>query len=147
MLIIPFRWTGDPQVAFLLSAVSGVVIFLNSVLYLSDPFYPYATAGLLAGAVIMGCAAGLRWRSRYRRELGAVILVVAFVSLFGVSGFYLGTVLGVLGGGLAIAAWRPSIYGAPNSAAFAKALGPPCGRCGKHVPSWTSRCPYCGYPE
>ncbi|MCI4331021.1 MAG: zinc ribbon domain-containing protein, partial [Thermoplasmata archaeon] len=107
----------------------------------------YVDLGLLAGAVIVACAAGMRTQPRNRRQLGALILVVALVSFFGVSGFGLGSTLAVIGGALAIWSRGVPFVNRTGGSVLSNALGPPCPRCGKHIPTWTSKCPYCGYPE
>jgi hypothetical protein len=137
----------DLEVAFILSATGGALIFLQSVLLLSAAHYPLAAAGTLSGALIVAAAGWFRSRIRRRRELGMMIVVVALISFFTISGFFLGALLALVGGLLAITARGSRFLNPRTSMLTSQSLGPPCPRCGKGRPSWTSKWPYCAYPD
>jgi hypothetical protein len=147
MWIIPRAWTTDPDVAFILCAAAGALIFVDGGLALAydSSFLPFLSLAL--GVVIFGSALAFRSRISYRKPLGGLVMALSLVSFFAYSGFFLGALLGLAGGVFAIAA-RGGSYLNPRTSLFgSQSLGPPCPRCGKSVPSWTSKCPYCGYPE
>ena len=147
MIVIPRSWATDPQVAVILSALAGVLILGQSLVGLSGPPQLRLDAGALIGLVIVGSALWIRTRSRYRPALGGLILGLSLLSLVVVSGYFFGAILGVIGGALALAS-RGSPFGIQRpSPVTAQSLGPPCPRCGRHIPTWTSKCPYCGYPD
>jgi hypothetical protein len=147
MWIIPRSTASDPLLAFVLSAVGGVLIFLDSVVALSNVATPLDAFGVIAGGIIVGAAMSFRSRVTHRKEMGGLILGLSFLSFFGYSGYFLGSVLGVIGGALALAARGGSFTLRRSSTFTTESLGPPCPHCGRGIPTWTSKCPYCGYPE
>jgi hypothetical protein len=147
VILIPRYRATDPELAFVLSAVGGSLIFLQGAWYYSNIASTVAGIALFCGGGIVASAALFRSRVTRRRELGVVILLLSLVSLFGLSGFYLGSLLGIFGGSLCIAA-RGGPFLNPRSSLFSPpSLGAPCPRCGRSIPSWTSKCPYCAYPD
>jgi hypothetical protein len=142
MLPIPIRLGNDPQLPYILSAIAGALIFFEGLLFLGSGGVS-SDFGLFAGAAIIACAMGLQRRTRYRQALGGAIVGLSLVSFFAVSGFYLGALLGVLGGSMAIAAGGGPFTSTTPSAPSTFDLGPPCPRCGNHIPSWSTKCPYC----
>ncbi|HEY6237629.1 MAG TPA: hypothetical protein VIZ68_00390, partial [Thermoplasmata archaeon] len=60
--------------------------------------------------------------------------------------FYLGAVLAMIGGALIAAIRSSEVQERRRSGRFAESLGPPCPSCGHRIPTWTSKCPYCGSP-
>jgi hypothetical protein len=128
-----------------MAGTGGGLIFLEGVLLSSSGFGPIVQFAIFAGLSIGVLSIVADLRIRHRPLLGGLIIVLSLVSLFGLSGFLLGTFIGSLGGTLmvltptfstSIRPGRPAITGAD--------LGPLCRSCGRHVPTWSSTCPYCG---
>jgi hypothetical protein len=127
-----------------LAGLGGALVLLESFL-LTLPGST-ALAGGLIGSGIVALSAGASFWAPSRRPTGGVIAVLGVVSLVAGGGFYLGAILSVVGGMLLLATMPLALPGRP-AREFAEALGPPCPSCGRHVPAWSSRCPYCGSPE
>ena len=71
--------------------------------FLTGPwFYSLAWVGLAAGAVILVGAVMLYARPGSIHTSGVLILAFSVVSLLGMGGFFVGAILGVVGGALAI---------------------------------------------
>ena len=64
--------------------------------------------GLIAGILVLVGAVMLRNRPEQATTWGTIILVFSVVSLFGMGGFFIGAVLGFVGGLLALT-WRPTV--------------------------------------
>jgi hypothetical protein len=125
--------------------------FGGALVLLGAFFLPFG-AGLTVLAFVLGpaviaLAALATSRPRNARGAGSAIVVLGLLSVVTGGGFYVGWILAVVGG---ILIASPRWGGAPNAARpgfSADALGPPCPRCGRHIPTWTSQCPYCGTPD
>lgn len=145
MIPIPFslgRLGIRTDTACLIAMVGGGLILLEA--FLLPLAYIVPLLGLVCGALIVTFGATARNVGRYRPALGAGTLVLGLVSLLLVSGFYLGAVMAIFGGLLIASAPSYSFSRVPAAArAGTFDLGPPCPRCGKPVPPWTSTCPYC----
>ena len=63
----------------------------------------FALVGLVAGIVVMIFALLLQTASKDRKTWGILILVFSIAGLLGIGGFYIGPVLGIVGGALALA--------------------------------------------
>jgi len=144
-------WSGRySDTGSLLTVFGGVLILVQAVLY-GPAFYGFGTSlsvfGIVLGLAILALGASARSSRRRRKELGLAIVFLSLVSFVSVSGFFLGALLGVVGGVLVITSpGRPFLN--PSSSRFSTfSMGTPCARCGHPVPSWTSKCPYCGYPD
>ena len=127
-----------------IAGLGGALIILEAFWLAFVPFDFWT--GLLAGAAVIAAAALAQSRKALRPILGATIVLAGLGSLFSGGGFYLGAILAIVGGAL-LASTRPLYRGGSPASSFADRLGPPCPKCGRHVPSWSSRCPYCGFPE
>ena len=128
-----------------LAILGGAFVVLEAfvVLDASSLFLP----GLLCGALIVGLGAAATYRSTNRQVLGALVVLFGFGSLYSGGGFYLGAILAILGGILIVNSRASGTTNFGPSTFSADALGPPCPKCGRHIPTWTSKCPYCGFPE
>ncbi len=72
-------------------------------------FFPVLVVfGLVSGVVVLVGAFMLRSRPREASTWGVLILVFSMVSLVGMGGFYIGAVLGLVGGILALT-WKPNV--------------------------------------
>lgn len=136
---------GRGDLGALLAMVGGLLILVQTLLF------GYAALDLLGGLVtgvgIVGLGAAVRGRPGRSTAVGAGILLLGASSIFLVSGFFVGALLAILGGivVLSVPSYR---FQNPRSALFTPAaLGPPCPRCGRPIPTWTSTCPYCGFPD
>jgi hypothetical protein len=149
----PMRTSRTSDIGPILAILGGLLILGESLLFNFAFFGGIGLFGIFAGLAIMGLAVAVRVRPRFRRELGAAILLLSLASFFGVSGYILGALLGVVGGIVLIASYGSPFPGSPVSVYSARAsgtafsIGASCERCGKPVPGWTGTCPYCGFPE
>jgi peptidoglycan/LPS O-acetylase OafA/YrhL len=135
----------------LLAIFGGVLILAQGVLY-GPTFYGYGSSiaafGIVLGLGILVLGAVARSGHRRRRkEIGIAILLLSLVSFFAVSGFLLGALFGVVGGVLILTSPGGAFLSPSSSRSSGFSMGTPCGRCGRAIPSWTYRCPYCGYPD
>lgn len=148
MIPVPFylgRINITAETAAAIVIGGGVLILLESLLF-SFSLTVFLLGFLIGGAIAaLGGAARVQRRNRSQLAVGVVVLGV--VSLFVVSGFYLGSALTILGGILLVSA-RSAAFQNPVASTFTSdSLGPPCPRCGQRIPTWTSKCPYCGFPD
>lgn len=70
-------------------------------------FITIAALGLVSGVVILVSALLLRSRSKEHTTWGTLILIFSILSFFGIGGFLIGALLGIVGGALAIS-WQPT---------------------------------------
>jgi hypothetical protein len=68
-------------------------------------FYGFAVIGIIAGVLVLLSATMMYDRPGQVATWGALILVSSVVSFFGAGGFFVGAVLGIVGGILALT-WR-----------------------------------------
>ena len=68
-------------------------------------FYGFAVLGIMAGVLVLFGAIMMHDRPRQAAMWGVIVLVFSVVSFFGAGGFFVGAVLGILGGILALT-WR-----------------------------------------
>ena len=143
---VPVRRRGvRADTAYTVAIFGGALVLLQGFLFLigSSVFF----VALLVGALIVALGAMASFRPHNREPIGALIVLLGFASLFAGGGFYLGAILAIVGG-ILVAYSRSYSVGRSASTTFsAQALGPPCPRCGKHIPTWTAKCPYCGFPD
>ena len=129
---------------------SSIAIFGGGLVLLQSFFFYFGSSalfpGLLTGAGIVALGAFASGLRRRREAVGAGIVLLGVASLFAGGGFYLGAVLAIVGGALVASIGSQDVHERGGSSFTSKALGPPCPNCGRHVPTWTSKCPYCGFP-
>jgi hypothetical protein len=161
-----------------LAGVAGVLegIFLQSFLdnllpgeAISALVIGEGVVGIVLGAVIVYAALRLKSTPASTRTWGIVIIVLAFFSIFGGDGFFLGLILALLGGILA-ATWRPPVmpqpvygpsgYGLPlyqptPTSSWGPPAAPPlrpgtsqrfCSHCGSPNLATAQFCAKCGAP-
>ena len=68
-------------------------------------FYGAAVAGLISGIVVLVGAIMLYSRPRGASTWGSLILIFSIISFLGTGGFFIGALLGIVGGVLAMT-WR-----------------------------------------
>jgi len=122
-----------PYAAFILTLAGGALIFANGlililasrgisrvledvvttrglsigvVLALQQMMLSLSLVGLVLGACVMFASLMLYYKPSSSIGWGAVVLVSSILSIFAGGGFFVGLILGVIGGSLAIA-WRP----------------------------------------
>jgi len=66
----------------------------------------FSLLGLISGIIVIIGATMLNAHPKEHITWGTIILVFSIVSLFGMGGFFIGAMLGIIGGALALA-WRP----------------------------------------
>jgi hypothetical protein len=141
--------TRNSDLAPSLTMLGGLLILASAAFYLPMAVGAYASTlafGLIIGLVILALGVALRTSGRQRPAIGTAVIVLSFLSfLDGANGFFVGALLGLLGGLLAITSSGRPFWSTGPSRSSSFSLGIPCGRCGRPVPSWTSTCPYCGY--
>ncbi|MCP8304254.1 MAG: hypothetical protein H3Z50_02100 [archaeon] len=62
--------------------------------------------GLVSGIIVIIGAVMLNTRPEEHKAWGTIILLFSIISFLGMGGFYIGAVLGIVGGALALG-WRP----------------------------------------
>lgn len=140
-------WGGvNARLGGTVTAVGGGLILAEAILF---PFPPtYFALGFLLGAAIVALGIGARTATTRRATYGVAAIGAGIVSLFVVDGFFLGAIFALVGGCLLVAVGNAPAFRNPASRMFTpSALGPPCPTCGRPIPTWTSKCPYCGAPE
>ncbi len=90
------------------SMMGGYTGMMGSVGFGSGFFSLVLVFGLVSGVVVLVGAFMLRSRPREAATWGVLILVFSLVSLVGMGGFFIGAVLGLVGGILALT-WKPAI--------------------------------------
>jgi len=128
--------TGYPTTASIISLIGGIIITLGGVLFVAVsafvlPSLNYGTLavphnlpasavpglvsgfvgmigvfGLVSGAIVLVSSVMLLTGKGQRRTWSVLILVFSVLSLFGLGGFLVGAVLGIVGGALALQ-WKP----------------------------------------
>ncbi|MCL4436810.1 MAG: DUF6114 domain-containing protein [Thaumarchaeota archaeon] len=63
--------------------------------------------GLVSGIIVIIGALMLNTRPAEHTTWGTIILIFSIISLLGMGGFFVGAILGIVGGALALS-WRPS---------------------------------------
>jgi hypothetical protein len=143
---VPVRRRGfRAETSYTIAILGGALVLVQGFLFLvgSSVFL----LALLLGALIVALGALFSFRPRHGEPIGALIVLLGFASLFVGGGFYLGALLAIVGGILVAYSKSYSVERPSSSTFSAQALGPPCPRCGKHIPTWTAKCPYCGFPD
>ncbi len=74
-------------------------------------FGSMSLVGLAAGIVVLAGSVLLYSRPQQASTWGILVLVFSVLSLFGMGGFFVGAILGLLGGALALS-WKPVATGA-----------------------------------
>jgi Family of unknown function (DUF6114) len=128
--------SGYPGTASILALVGGILIVLCGMLLAAVgafilPYIDYANLtipanvvnlpglvsgavtmvglfGLISGIIVLGSAVMLRMYPSQRRTWGVLILVFSVLSFFGIGGFVVGAILGIVGGIMTLT-WRPPI--------------------------------------
>lgn len=125
-----------PVMAFILSLLAGILILISGIMFLAmgaafmsgmmGAFYGgmmggyqgvigyissmmtiFGIGGIICGIIILIGAYMINSNPASHATWGAAILVFSFVSLFEGGGFFLGAILGIIGGILAIT-WKPA---------------------------------------
>src|SRR3990170_1390428 len=85
--------------AFVLSLIGGILMLINGGMsFMMLTFYG-ADFGFMWGTI---GALMLNYRPAERRSWGIVILIFSVISFLGMGGFFIGAILGVIGGALAL---------------------------------------------
>ncbi|MCI4368746.1 MAG: hypothetical protein L3K09_04205 [Thermoplasmata archaeon] len=144
MFPVPLRVRNDFQLPFFFSVTGGALILLQGLLSVGWSGH-FGELGILVGLAVLAGAAALRRPTRYRTISAGLVLGLSLLSFFVVSGFYLGAVLGVIGGGMVLASGDgpPFTISGRGRRSPSLDLGPLCPKCSHHIPTWSPRCPYC----
>ena len=142
---VPVRRGGiRGETATSLTILGGALVLLQGFVL---PFgTPVSLTGILLGAAIVVLGALASNLSRNRPVTGVVIALLGASSLISGGGFYVGALFAILGGALVVATGPHRPQDRRSSTWVSDSLGPPCPNCGHHIPTWTSKCPYCGFP-
>ena len=125
------------SVSFVLSVLAAVLIFIGGIVWIVDrgiydslglgglgdnPFgffgvfgtgYPFSTIlgsiGVIIGVLVLMGACYIYLPSGYKMVGGITVLIFSLVSLIAAGGFFIGALLGIIGGILAMAGTRESI--------------------------------------
>ena len=119
---------GMTTTAFVLSLIGGIIIVLNSILTIfwstnGGPWYggmmgswmggfgygynygltfAFSVAALISGIIVMVAAVMLNARPAEHMAWGAIVLIFSVVSFLGMGGFFIGAILGIAGGAIAL---------------------------------------------
>lgn len=163
-----------PNGAYILSLIGGIFIILAGLVYVAiaavassvysslglggigaaaaSILIVYAVVALILGFLVIYGAIQLKRRPEGARTWGVLILVFSLISIIGGGGFYIGLILGLIGGILAIV-WRPPapmmgqgpmgqpMWGAPPPMAPPPGAAPAAGGAGQRF------CASCGSPN
>ncbi|MEM2358400.1 MAG: DUF6114 domain-containing protein [Nitrososphaerota archaeon] len=120
-----------PVAAFILSLAAGVLVLVGGVVLLAWMYYPSwmswrgmmmpmmmwwagwvwwipSIIGIASGVVIIIGALAVYSNPQLSQLWGALILIFSLVSLLGLGGFVVGSLLGIVGGILTIG-WKPAV--------------------------------------
>lgn len=127
----------------ILSGLFLILIGLNSTVpFLVGLPLLLGTVGLGIGILIAGFSVLLYWRPEHHVGLGVAVLILSIVSIVDFGGFFLGLILGVIAGALAIGhPTHPTRHVAPYAMAVPARM---CVRCGRAIDFHVRFCPYCG---
>ena len=153
-----------PRTAYLLSLIGGILILILSVIIAIAALvlagiaasYGYglgaglavalAVIALLFGMIVLYFAMKLKSNPAGARTYGILILVFALISFLGGGGFYIGAILAIVGGILAIV-WKgpaPMTYGQPMPGAPMWGQPPPAAGAPPPAAAGGRFCSYCG---
>jgi len=155
------RRAGHPVGPFLTALLGGVLMMSNGVVtFLVGASYLYAGDGaawsqvtgigyfeLAVGFVVVLLAALLLIDPSRPTTIGIAIAVLSLVSYFGGGGFFVGLILGVVGGIWALYV-QPSGERAPEAAAdlsTTRVRDQRCSKCGRTFSGAATQCPFCNY--
>jgi len=119
---------GMTTTAFVLSLIGGIIIVLNSILTIfwstnGGPWYggmmgswmggfgygynygltfAFSVAALISGIIVMVGAVMLNAHPAEHMAWGAIVLIFSAVSFLGMGGFFIGAILGIAGGAIAL---------------------------------------------
>lgn len=144
-----------PTAAFILSLLGGIFILLGGIVLLVigavATFFLLGIGGIIGlfgiicGILIIIGAVMMNSRPESHVTWGIVIIIFSILSWFGaLAGFYIGFILALIGGILAII-WKPSAA-QPITAQPAPAapIGRICPFCGNVIEKNIKFCPHCG---
>jgi len=132
-----------PRTAYLLSLIGGILILVLSIIYaiilaaIASLFaavgfglgagiaVAFAVIAILFGLVVLYFAMKLKSNPQGARTYGVLILVFALISFVGGGGFYIGAILALIGGILAIIWTPPAPTGMPGQMAPGYMAQPP----------------------
>ncbi len=120
-----------PTVAVILSLIGGILMLLSGAIFsifgstgfgmmggyrgmmgsFGFPFslmVGFSLIGLMSGILVIIGAVMLDTRPSDHTAWGIIVFVFSMVSLLGMGGFFVGAILGIIGGAFALS-WRPSI--------------------------------------
>ena len=153
-----------PSAAFTLSLVAGIFVLLGGIIGAAIgavfTFFAFGVGaiigifGIIWGIIIIVGANNLRSHPEQHVTWGVIILVFSIVSWFGaVGGLFIGFLLGLIGGILALSWQPPQSSVAPTYASPSPPSSTPtmqttrfCPNCGAPVQPNSTFCPNCGKP-
>ncbi len=145
VLPVPLRGRRTRQIGGALAAAGGLLILIEGLLLGPGVPTAYRDLALVCGVGILGAAVASDSTVRYAPVAGGAALLLAAVAFFTVNGYLLGAFLASLGGTVLVPLPGFAVTGRTGRPRFTAAdLGPACVACGRHVPTWTTFCPYCG---
>jgi len=133
-----------PTAAFVLSLIAGIFILLNglvvawlgslfAILGMEEIGIALIAVGMVFGVVVLLGAIMLYAQPKQHVVWGVIVLVLSLGSIIIGGGFFIGLILGLVGGILGII-WKPTAAGAMRI----------CPRCGRQVALEYNVCPHCG---
>ncbi len=145
-----------PNVAYILSLVGGIIILLVGLLvaavgaaftFMIGGFGGlFGLLGIIWAVIIIYSAMQLKSNPSQHVTWGVIIIVFSFISWIGAfGGFFLGFILALVGGILALIWSPPRPVTAPYAPQTPTAPATRyCPNCGRSIPLDVKFCPYCG---
>ena len=87
---------------FMWGMMGGYMGMMGSLGFPFSSFLGLALVGLVCGIIVTIGAFMLNSRPAEHRSWGVVILIFSVISFLGMGGFYIGAILGIIGGALAL---------------------------------------------
>lgn len=95
----PFFWGASGMMNYYPYMINGYS-YSSNLFY--GMMYGFESLGLIVGIIVIVLAVFMRSKSSERKAYGTLILVFSLVSIAGMGGFFIGALLGIIGGLLAL---------------------------------------------
>ena len=87
---------------FMWGMMGGYMGMMGSLGFPFGSFLGFMLVGIVCGVIVTVGALMLNYRPAERRSWGIIILIFSVISFLGMGGFYIGAILGIIGGALAL---------------------------------------------
>jgi zinc-ribbon domain len=169
------QMTDYPRVAYILTLIGGIFFLLGAIVFaivaaifgslissvlpgLGAVLIAIGVLGIILALIVIFGAIKMRSNPSSAKTWGVIVLVLGLIGLFSGAGYYLGPILTIVGGILAMI-WHPTTTGAPawgqpqQMTMGAAPMGAPpaaggrtCASCGSANAAGAQFCAKCGAP-